>query len=91
MRAHPSEKSLVTSPGTLDVEKTFESPLSFRTPRPQVNKRLDLVTGLLYTLPQSLSVDVLQIPYRNWLSVPRKRRLVNLFLGRPVGAGSWGP
>jgi hypothetical protein len=45
-----------------------------------VNKRLDLVDDLLYTLRQSLSVDVLQIPYPDWLSVALLQRRVNLFL-----------
>jgi hypothetical protein len=33
------------------------------------NKRLDLIDGLLYTLPQSLSVDFFK-SYLEWLSVP---------------------
>jgi len=39
------------------------------------NKRLDRIDGLLYTLPQSLSVDFPQILYRKWLSVLRIRPL----------------
>jgi hypothetical protein len=83
------------------MSRSLESSLSFRVRRPRgyvVNKGLDLINGLLYTLPQSLSVDVLQIPYRNRLSVPQMRRLVHLFLhpplilgGHPPKPGFWGP
>jgi hypothetical protein len=50
------------------MSRSLESPFSFRVRLPRgyvVSKGLDLINGLLYTLPQSLSVDVLQIPYPN--------------------------
>lgn len=63
----------------LDVEKFRISALLAGSPTLGY-KWLDLINGLLYTLLQSVSVDILQIPYRKWLSVPRMRRLANLFL-----------
>jgi hypothetical protein len=80
MRSRPSDNESRHCARALDVERSRISALLPRSPTLVVNKRLDLINGLLYTLPQSPLVDVLQIPYRNWLGVPRMRRLVNLFL-----------
>ncbi|HYP36010.1 MAG TPA: hypothetical protein VEQ62_06700 [Stellaceae bacterium] len=44
-------------------------PVSYGVLDVVANKRLDLIDGLLYTLPQSLSVDFFK-SYLEWLSVP---------------------
>jgi len=69
----------------LDVVKSW-IPVSCGVLDVVTNERLDLINGLLYTLPQSLSVDVLQIPYRNWLSVLGMRPLdesIGILSGHP--------
>lgn len=51
-----------------DVVKSW-IPVSYGVLDVVANKRLDLIDGLLYTLPQSLSVDFFK-SYLEWLSVP---------------------
>jgi len=54
--------------GAFDVVKSW-IPVSYGVLDVVANKRLDLIDGLLYTLPQSLSVDFFK-SYLEWLSVP---------------------
>jgi hypothetical protein len=51
-----------------DVVKSW-IPVSYRVLDVVANKRLDLIDGLLYTLPQNLSVHFFK-SYLEWLSVP---------------------
>ena len=64
MRSHPSKTNRVTARQGIGCREVLDPGLP-RHFAVVANKRLDLINSLLYTLPQGLSVDVLQIPYRN--------------------------
>jgi hypothetical protein len=64
MRSRPSETNRVPTRRGVGCRE-FSNPGFLRHFAVVVNKRLDLINSLLYTLSQSLPVDVLQILYRN--------------------------
>jgi hypothetical protein len=80
------------------MSRSLESPLSFRVRQPRgyvVNKCLDLINSLLYTLPQILSVGR---PSPNTSSKPVKRAAnamirasVLILGGHPPKPDFWGP
>jgi hypothetical protein len=64
MRSRPNDKNRVTRARTLDVVKSW-IPVSCGVLDVAANKRLDLNDDLLYTMPQSLSVDFFKYSISN--------------------------